>query len=67
MALIKVIIKEFIGLSYQFCLFHCTLVYFCILRTYLKEMKVEEKSILMKLISVMEGQTVGHELMERGR
>lgn len=35
--------------------------------TYLEEMKVEAKSILMKLISVMEGQTVGHELMGRGR
>lgn len=67
MALIKVIIKEFIGLSSQFCLFHCILVYFCILMTYLEEMKVEANSILMKLISVMEGQMVGHELMERGR
>lgn len=30
-------------------------------------MKVEAKSILMKLISVMEGQMVGRGLMERGR
>ena len=65
MALIKVIIKEFIGLSSQFCLFHHTLVYFFIIMTYLEETKVEAKSFLMKLISVMEGQMVGRELMER--
>lgn len=35
--------------------------------TYLKEIQVEPKGILMKLISGMEGQMMGHGLMERGR
>lgn len=35
--------------------------------TYLEEIKVEAKSILMKLTSVMEWKMVGHGLMERGR
>lgn len=42
-------------------------VCFCISMTYLEEIKVEAKSILMKLTSVMEGQVAGHGLMERGR
>lgn len=35
--------------------------------TYLEEIKIEAKSILMKLTCAMEGQMVGHGLMERGR
>lgn len=35
--------------------------------TYLEEIKVEAKSILMKLTSVMEWKIVGHGSMERGR
>lgn len=37
-----------------------------IFMTYLKEIKVEAKSTLMKLTSVREGHVVGYGLMERG-
>lgn len=35
--------------------------------TYQEEIKIEAKSILLKLTSVMEGQVVGRELVETGR
>lgn len=66
MAFIKVIIKEFIRLSSQFC-FTSHLYIFAFFITYLEEINVEAKSILMKRTSVMEAQTVGCGLMERGR
>lgn len=63
MAFIKVIIKKFIGLSSQFYF----IAHLYIFMTYLEEIKIEAKSILMKLTCGMEGQMVGHGLMERGR
>lgn len=62
-AFIKVIIKEFIELSSQFYF----TAHLHIFMTYQEEIKIEAKSILLKLTSVMEGQMVGRELVETGR
>lgn len=63
MAFIKVIIKEFIELSSQFYF----TAHLHIFMTYREEIKIEAKSILLKLTSVMEGQMVGRELVETGK